>query len=68
MEECLHCLSLFFSFNEKPVHTDTRELMSQDHLVGILRHAYTTNDNGMHELVQGLDEGEKGILRGVLTF
>lgn len=34
----------------------------------MLRHCYTTNDNGMHEHIDGLNEVEKGILRGALTM
>ncbi|KAI9638767.1 armadillo-type protein [Dioszegia hungarica] len=38
------------------------------HLTDILRGCYTSNANGMHGMVDGLTEGEKGILRGVLTL
>ncbi|OWZ73050.1 hypothetical protein AYX14_01478 [Cryptococcus neoformans] len=38
------------------------------HLTDVLRHAYASNSNGMHEMVDGLSNEEKGILRGVLTL
>ncbi|EAL18781.1 hypothetical protein CNBI0420 [Cryptococcus deneoformans B-3501A] len=38
------------------------------HLTDVLRHAYASNSNGMHEMVEGLSDEEKGILRGVLTL
>lgn len=42
--------------------------MKQDHLTNVLRHCYSTNENGMHEQINGLNEAEKGMLRGVLTM
>ncbi|ADV21465.1 hypothetical protein I305_03520 [Cryptococcus gattii E566] len=38
------------------------------HLIDVLRHAYASNSNGMHEMVEGLSDEEKGILKGVLTL
>ncbi|WVQ84827.1 hypothetical protein IAT38_006984 [Cryptococcus sp. DSM 104549] len=38
------------------------------HLTQVLRHGYSANDNGMHALIEGLTDEEKGILRGVLTM
>lgn len=40
----------------------------QTHLTEVLRHAYASNDNGIHGMIDGLTELEKGILRGVLTM
>lgn len=40
----------------------------QQHLIDVLRHAYASNSNGMHEMVEGLFDEEKGILKGVLTL
>jgi len=40
----------------------------QQHISKTLRRCYTSNVNGMHEMIGGLTDGEKGILRGVLTF
>lgn len=40
----------------------------QQHLIDVLRHAYASNSNGMHEMVEGLSDEEKGILKGVLTL
>ena len=40
----------------------------QQHLTELLRRCYTTNENGMHEMVDELTDNEKGILRGVLTL
>ncbi|WVR07905.1 hypothetical protein IAU60_004948 [Kwoniella sp. DSM 27419] len=38
------------------------------HLTDVLRHAYANNLNGMHGMVDGLTEVEKGTLRRVLTL
>lgn len=32
-----------------------------------LRRCYTTNENGIHEMVTALTEEEKGVLRSSLT-
>lgn len=40
----------------------------QQHLIDVLRHAYASNSNGMHEMVESLSDEEKGILKGVLTL
>ena len=40
---------------------------AQEHLTSVLRQCYSSNANGMHEMIEGLNEMEKGILRGVLT-
>jgi hypothetical protein len=41
--------------------------MFQTYLTNILRQSYATNDNGIHEMIAGLTEAEKGILKGALT-
>ncbi|ORX37597.1 armadillo-type protein [Kockovaella imperatae] len=38
-----------------------------EHLTSVLRQTYATNSNGTHEMIEGLSDIEKGILRGVLT-
>ncbi|WWD20442.1 hypothetical protein CI109_104918 [Kwoniella shandongensis] len=38
------------------------------HLTEVLRHSYASNENGLHEMIDGLTDIEKGILRGVLTL
>lgn len=38
------------------------------HITDVLRESYLSNANGMHEMVDALDDTEKGILRGVLTI
>ncbi|KIR36656.1 hypothetical protein I352_01614 [Cryptococcus deuterogattii MMRL2647] len=38
------------------------------HLIDVLRHAYASNSNGMHAMVEDLSDEEKGILKGVLTL
>lgn len=40
----------------------------QQHLIDVLRHAYASNSNGMHAMVEDLSDEEKGILKGVLTL
>lgn len=40
----------------------------QQHITETLRQCYTSNHNGIHEMIAGLNEGEKGILRTVLTL
>ena len=43
-------------------------LTCQSHLTTVLRQAYATNDNGIHKMVDGLTESEKGILKAALTM
>ncbi|KAK8849809.1 hypothetical protein IAR55_005145 [Kwoniella newhampshirensis] len=38
------------------------------HLTEVLRHSYASNENGVHEMIDGLTDVEKGIMRGVLTL
>lgn len=62
--------------NENDAQDDDEDLISDplaqidmgDHLMNVLRTAYASNDNGMHEMVDALNPEEKAILRGVLTL
>ncbi|ODN87698.1 hypothetical protein L198_06924 [Cryptococcus wingfieldii CBS 7118] len=62
--------------NENDAQDDDEDLKSDplaqidlgQHLTDVLRHAYSSNANGMHEMVEGLTDEEKSILRGVLTL
>lgn len=38
------------------------------HITDTLRSCYTSNSNGMQEMVEALSPEEKGVLRGVLTL
>ncbi|WVQ75750.1 hypothetical protein IAR50_005381 [Cryptococcus sp. DSM 104548] len=62
--------------NENDAQDDDEDLKSDplaqidlgQHLTDVLRHTYASNANGMHEMVEGLTDEEKSILRGVLTL
>lgn len=62
--------------NENDAQDDDEDLKSDPiaqidlgaHLTDILRQAYTTNSNGMHEMIPMLTDQEKATLRGVLTL
>jgi hypothetical protein len=46
----------------------SRADLSQQHIRDTLARCYASNVNGMHEMIGALTEGEKAILRSVLTL